>query len=727
MDLNSWALKWINPMWNEGFTAGCGTNPLIFCPSQWHKRKEAVVYFLRMMYRRDYQPPEPKHYFSDVDYSDWSGKWIDAAQDAGIVEACGTSPLRFCPEETLKREVAAYMMYYAKNLGPPSFDFSLSLNPSSGSITQGSETSTTVTATLVSGTTQQVSLSCSGLPSGASHSFNPSSISPTASSVLTISTSSSTPEGTYSITVTGTGGVKTRTATYTLTITDGGLPSEIVANSGSPADIQAAIDMVNAGDTIRIPAGRFAFDGRIELSKEGITVTGTGTNETTLYRSAEGTNSGFFKISGNKITIKNIRFLGISDPDSNSADRGIYIGNEIDFRITGCYFEHFGHSGINVYGKDARGVIDHCKFVDIWKPAIRNLGYGVAVERDNYWEENVQLGGPDAVFIEDCEFIRFRHAVAANAGAHYVFRYNSVWNDKDDNYYRGSQAVDAHGQGYGSTVGTRAVEVYNNILETTVDGDSNAALIRGGDGVIFNNTIKGYNYAVTLTTEGDSKYQIHDLWIWNNEGAKSGEVSNAHPDQLEEERDYYLRQKPGYTPYTYPHPLTLNGLSPSFDFSISLSPSSASISQGSSVSTTVTAILVSETTQPVSLTCSDLPSGASYSFDQPSVNPTASSTLAILTSSSTPAGTYSITVTGTGGGKTRTATKEAVVYFLRMMYGRDYQPPEPKHYFSDVDYNDWSGKYRSMPPRMRGSSRRVGRVHCASARRTHSQDLSQSI
>ena len=45
-----------------------GTNPLIFCPTQWHKRKEAVDYFFQMMYGADYQPPEAKHYFSDVDY-----------------------------------------------------------------------------------------------------------------------------------------------------------------------------------------------------------------------------------------------------------------------------------------------------------------------------------------------------------------------------------------------------------------------------------------------------------------------------------------------------------------------------------------------------------------------------------------------------------------------------------------------------------------------------------
>ncbi|OGO20697.1 MAG: hypothetical protein A2Z14_05710 [Chloroflexi bacterium RBG_16_48_8] len=93
-----------------------GTNPLIFCPTQWHKRKEAVDYFFQMMYGADYQPPEAKHYFSDVDYQNWAGKWIDAAQDAGIVEPGRTNPLSLCPEERLKREVAAYRMYQAKGL-----------------------------------------------------------------------------------------------------------------------------------------------------------------------------------------------------------------------------------------------------------------------------------------------------------------------------------------------------------------------------------------------------------------------------------------------------------------------------------------------------------------------------------------------------------------------------------------------------------------------------------
>ena len=76
-----------------------------------------------------------------------------------------------------------------------------------------------MTANLISGTPQQISLSVSGLPSGTSATLNPTAGSPTFSSTLTITTSTSTPAGTYTITITGTSAGTTRTTTYTLTVT----------------------------------------------------------------------------------------------------------------------------------------------------------------------------------------------------------------------------------------------------------------------------------------------------------------------------------------------------------------------------------------------------------------------------------------------------------------------------------------------------------------------------
>ncbi|MCW2916947.1 MAG: hypothetical protein JWN52_5015 [Actinomycetia bacterium] len=97
-------------------------------------------------------------------------------------------------------------------------DFSISDSPASGSVTAGGSTTTTVSTALTSGSAQTVSLTASGLPSGATASFNPASVTAGSSSTATISTSSSTPAGTYSITITGTGASATHTATYSLTV-----------------------------------------------------------------------------------------------------------------------------------------------------------------------------------------------------------------------------------------------------------------------------------------------------------------------------------------------------------------------------------------------------------------------------------------------------------------------------------------------------------------------------
>ncbi|MFI5843593.1 M4 family metallopeptidase [Catenuloplanes sp. NPDC051500] len=111
--------------------------------------------------------------------------------------------------------------------------FTMSLSSTSGSVAAGSSASTTV-ATVNSGTAQTVAFTASGLPSGATATFNPSSVTSGNSSTLTIATTSSTPAGTYSITVTGTGTSVTRTATYTLTVGSGGgsCSSQLLANGG---------------------------------------------------------------------------------------------------------------------------------------------------------------------------------------------------------------------------------------------------------------------------------------------------------------------------------------------------------------------------------------------------------------------------------------------------------------------------------------------------------------
>jgi hypothetical protein len=113
-------------------------------------------------------------------------------------------------------------------------DFSISASPASATVTAGSSASTTVSTAVTSGVAETVSLSASGLPTGATASFSPASVTAGGSSTLTVSTSSTTPAGTYGITVTGSSPSATHSTTYTLTVNapTSCTPRQLLGNPG---------------------------------------------------------------------------------------------------------------------------------------------------------------------------------------------------------------------------------------------------------------------------------------------------------------------------------------------------------------------------------------------------------------------------------------------------------------------------------------------------------------
>jgi hypothetical protein len=119
LPLDSWAAAWVNGLWVDQYTSGCGTNPLVYCPWQGHTRAEGTVFYLRMLQGETYQPPEPTvQRFADVPLGVWYARWVEAGYLAGLIPACHSSPdLRFCPDDPLTRGLAAYMMVQAKS-GP---------------------------------------------------------------------------------------------------------------------------------------------------------------------------------------------------------------------------------------------------------------------------------------------------------------------------------------------------------------------------------------------------------------------------------------------------------------------------------------------------------------------------------------------------------------------------------------------------------------------------------
>jgi hypothetical protein len=157
--------------------------------------------------------------------------------------------------------------------GPP--DFALSANPASVSATQGNSTTTMITVTPQNGFNGAVDLSVSGLPSGATGSFNPNPTSTT--SALTLSTSATTPAGTYVISVTGTSGALTRSISVTFVVNPAVQPSFSI--SAAPA--AQTIRRGRSGTYTVTIARTGGFTGAVALS-----VSGQGSGVTTSFNPA---------------------------------------------------------------------------------------------------------------------------------------------------------------------------------------------------------------------------------------------------------------------------------------------------------------------------------------------------------------------------------------------------------------------------------------------------------
>ena len=151
-------------------------------------------------------------------------------------------------------------------------DFSISANPGTVTVNPGGSGTSTISTAVTSGSAQSVSLSASGLPSGATASFNPTSVTAGGSSTLTITTAGSTPTGTSTVTVTGTGASATHTTTVSLTVTAPQtsllqVSSDPFTNSTSQHATQVEPDTLSNGSTIvsAFQSGRFTDGGSSDL------------------------------------------------------------------------------------------------------------------------------------------------------------------------------------------------------------------------------------------------------------------------------------------------------------------------------------------------------------------------------------------------------------------------------------------------------------------------------
>lgn len=287
------------------------------------------------------------------------------------------------------------------------------------------------------------------------------------------------------------------------------------------------------------------------------------------------------------IELSGFSFFG--DMPAQGWTSGVKIDACHDYRIHGNRFQEFKGDALtisrNVATTPPRGVVYENEFVD---NVVTGVGYGVAVYNNDHWPALV-LGdqNPDATVVEDNCFMDNRHSMAANRGAQYVFRYNTVINTPKVGAW---PPVDAHGIQDAGQRGTRSWEIYRNILKFEGGNSEVAAIgIRGGDGVAWGNQIDAsFPYSLMFrlewyqtgleqcVTEPGSplpragKYpadwlgQTRNAWVWGNSWGNAAQTIGFAGCEyyFQENRDYFQRAPTAaelsghaYQPFQYPHPL----------------------------------------------------------------------------------------------------------------------------------------------------------------------------
>ncbi|MFB8170769.1 M28 family peptidase [Kitasatospora purpeofusca] len=171
----------------------------------------------------------------------WGGT-ANRAYDSCYHSACDTTSNINATVLDRSADGVAYTLWKTSvGSGPvPSNDFSVGVNPATGSVKPGESTSATVNTATTSGTAQTVNLTVTGAPAGVTATVSPSSVQSGGSATLNISVAASVPAATYNLTVTGTGSVS-HSSSYSLVVT---------SDPGPGNGTWAAGTTYKAGDTV---------------------------------------------------------------------------------------------------------------------------------------------------------------------------------------------------------------------------------------------------------------------------------------------------------------------------------------------------------------------------------------------------------------------------------------------------------------------------------------------
>jgi hypothetical protein len=495
-------------------------------------------------------------------------------------------------------------------------DFTISGTPSSFSVVPGATATYTVTVGSLFGFTDQVSLAASGLPTGASASFFPSSLAGSGSSTMTVTTGTNTPGGSWPLAITGTSteeSAHSTNVTLNVTAPDFTLsvaPSTTSIISGGTATYTVTVAALNSfAGTVSLTATGLPAGASPSFSPASISTSGSSTLTITTMAS---TPTGSFTLtvtgtdgalthststilavtSSSSIRVISVDFVGTGNPMGSSEVAGVVSKSNWN-DATGAV-NNTGLSLVDETGAATSAVITWTAD-DVWDEPLTDAPGNVRM-----MEGYLDNGNMDTTVVNVTGL-----PVDPNGYSVYVYANGSISSGTNTGIYQVS-GTGITASSVSLTYGSDFNGTFTQATPTSPDG----------------------NYVV-LTIPSVSGFTLSAIPTAATSGYKRAPINGIQ-----------------IVPLGPPNP----------NFTISATPAAQSVNAGNGTTYTVTLAAVNGFTGTVNLTASGLPSGATPSFSPSSISGSGTSTLTVSTATGSPASSSTISITGTSGSLVNSAT-----------------------------------------------------------------------
>jgi len=492
-------------------------------------------------------------------------------------------------------------------VNPPP-NFTVSASPSSLTVTQGSNGSSTITVTSLNGFNAATTLSATGLPSGVTAAFSTNPVTPpangTANSTLTLTASSTATTGTSTVTVTGVSGSITQTATISLTVSAAAAANFTIG--ASPASV--AVTQGGTGTSTVTITSQNSYNSATTLSATGLPTGVTAafsTNPVTPPANGSATSTLTFTASASATAgTATVTVTGVSGSLTHSTTISLTVNSSVGLQ-TATY-------NSTLKAPACAGVGSGCDSGPSLLLGRDTLSGGAEPNQPNTINSSCADGtsgtfhsdeSNDRLVVQTTDGSTLAPGKTVKVSAT-VWAYSGYTSDHLDLYY----AANASSPTW-TLIAT---------ITPTAPGaqtlSANYTLPSGGASQAVRAQFRYQGSASSCTT---GAYNDHDDLVFAVGAGTPG-------------------------------------------FSVSAAPTAVSVAQGSNANSTVTVASVNGFSSATTLSLSALPAGVTAAFSTnpvtPPANGTATSTLTFTASSTATTGTTNVTVTGTAGSLVQTTT-----------------------------------------------------------------------